>query len=60
MEEKSDVMAALRRAQQHPGPFLIDFILDPQENVYPMVPTGASLAETVEDPRTVRKVSFWV
>ena len=48
---KEGVMPALRAAQQHQGPFLIDFVLDPQENVYPMVPTGASLGETVEDPR---------
>ena len=48
---KEGVMPALRAAQQIAGPFLIDFVLDPQENVYPMVPTGASLGETVEDPR---------
>ncbi len=45
------VLPALREAQHHEGPFLIDFILEPQENVYPMVPTGASLRDTVEDPR---------
>ncbi len=49
---REEVMASLRQAQAHPGPFLIDFVLEPQENVYPMVPTGASLAETMEDPRT--------
>ena len=49
---RNEVMAALRQAQKEPGPFLIDFVLEPQENVYPMVPTGASLAETIEDPRT--------
>ena len=49
--QRGDVMAALRQAQGHQGPFLIDFVLEPEENVYPMVPTGASLAETLEDPR---------
>ena len=49
---RDEVMPALTEAQNHPGPFLIDFVLDPQENVYPMVSLGASLAETVEDPRT--------
>lgn len=48
---RGEVMPALRAAQSHPGPFLIDFVVENQENVYPMVPTGASLAETVEDPR---------
>ena len=49
---RDEVMAALRQARKHQGPFLIDFVLDPQENVYPMVSIGASLAETIEDPRT--------
>ena len=48
---RDEVMPALRAAQGHQGPFLIDFVVESQENVYPMVPTGASLAETVEDPR---------
>ena len=52
--QRGDVMAALRQAQGHQGPFLIDFVLEPQENVYPMVPIGASLAETIEDPRVCR------
>ena len=52
--QRGDVMAALRQAQGHQGPFLIDFVLEPQENVYPMVPIGASLAETIEDPRVRR------
>ena len=49
---REEVMPALRQAQAYQGPFLIDFVLEPQENVYPMVALGASLAETIEDPRT--------
>ena len=49
---REEVMPALRTAQEHRGPFLIDFVVQPQENVYPMVSPGASLAETIEDPRT--------
>ena len=32
-----------------PGPFLIDFMVEPEENVYPMVPPGATLAEVMEE-----------
>ena len=53
---RDEVMSALRQAQKHQGPFLIDFVVGSQENVYPMVPIGASLAETVEDPRTRGRV----
>jgi acetolactate synthase-1/2/3 large subunit len=51
--DKRDVGFALAQAESHPGPFLLDFAVAPEENVYPMVPPGASLAETVEDPRVV-------
>ena len=53
VDRPEDVLEALNRARSHPGPFLIEFVLEYQENVFPMVPMGASLAETVEDPRTV-------
>jgi acetolactate synthase-1/2/3 large subunit len=49
--KKDQVGMALATAANHPGPFVIDFRVSPEENVYPMVPPGASLAETVEDPR---------
>ena len=45
-------MPALRRAQDHDGPFLIEFVIEPATNLYPMVPPGASLGETLEDPLT--------
>jgi acetolactate synthase-1/2/3 large subunit len=51
--EKDDVGMALARAAEHPGPFLMDFQVSPEENVYPMVPPGATLAETIGDPRVV-------
>ena len=35
----------------YPGPFLIDFMVEPEENVYPMVPPGAAISEIMKDPR---------
>ena len=49
--ELEDVVPALRRARSHDGPFLIEFVVDPTANVYPMVPPGGGLADTLEDPR---------
>ena len=34
----------------HPGPALIDFIVEPEENVYPMIPAGESVNELIEEP----------
>ena len=34
-----------------PGPFLIDFVVEPEENVFPMVPPGAAITEVMEEPK---------
>jgi acetolactate synthase-1/2/3 large subunit len=53
---KEEVVPAIEQAMREQGPFLIDFVVEPGENVYPMVPPGASLAEVMEEPRTSAKV----
>ena len=50
VSEQEDVLTALRKAKAHDGPFLIEFVVDQAANVYPMVPPGGSLADTLEDP----------
>jgi len=50
VNSKKEVVPAIQKAMEHDGPFLIDFIVEPEENVYPMVPPGASLAEIIEEP----------
>jgi acetolactate synthase-1/2/3 large subunit len=49
--DKLMVTSAIEKAMAHEGPFLIDFQVEPEENVYPMVPPGAALAEILEQPR---------
>ncbi len=51
VRQKVEVIPAIEQAMQHTGPFLIDFIVEPEENVYPMVPAGAALAEMLENPQ---------
>jgi acetolactate synthase-1/2/3 large subunit len=55
--KKADVVSALEQAATEPGSFLIDFRIEPEENVYPMVPPGASLAEVLEAPK--KEVAAW-
>jgi acetolactate synthase-1/2/3 large subunit len=50
VERREEVVPAIEKAMAEPGPFLIDFVVEPEENVYPMVPPGASLAEVLEEP----------
>ncbi len=51
VRHKKDVAPAIEKAMDEPGPFLINFMVEPEENVYPMVPPGASLAEVMEEPK---------
>ena len=52
VEHQEDVSDALRQAREYDGPFLIEFVVERETNVFPMVPPGGSLADTLEDPRT--------
>jgi acetolactate synthase-1/2/3 large subunit len=35
---------------EHKGPFLIEFMVEPEENVYPFVPPGKTIVEFLELP----------
>jgi len=55
VKHRDEVVPAIEQAVEHEGPFLIDFMVEPEENVYPMVPPGATLVETIEAPKKKRK-----
>jgi acetolactate synthase-1/2/3 large subunit len=50
VSKKIDVRPAIHRAMEHKGPFLIEFIVEPEENVYPFVPPGKTIVEFLELP----------
>jgi acetolactate synthase-1/2/3 large subunit len=45
VESKDQVEPAIDRMLAEKGPCLVDFHIDPQESVWPMVPSGRSLSE---------------
>ncbi len=51
VKKREGVVPAVERAMEEDGAFLIDFVVEPEENVYPMVPPGAALAEVMERPK---------
>ena len=55
VNELEDILPALRQARAHDGPYLIEFVVEPSANVYPMVPPGGGLGDTLEDPRLQNK-----
>ncbi|MFN8993598.1 MAG: thiamine pyrophosphate-dependent enzyme, partial [Pseudomonadota bacterium] len=48
--------AALREMLDHKGPVLFDCWVDPNENVYPMIPAGAAHHELVLGPEEPSRV----
>tara|TARA_B100000530_G_scaffold130783_1_gene81649 strand:+ start:2572 stop:4338 length:1767 start_codon:yes stop_codon:yes gene_type:complete len=48
--DKTQVQSAITDAINHDGPVLIDFIVESEENVYPMIPSGATVEDMMEEP----------
>ncbi len=48
--DKSQVESSIRQAMMEPGPVVVDFLVEPEENVFPMIPAGESLAQMLEEP----------
>jgi acetolactate synthase-1/2/3 large subunit len=53
VDHRADVKDAVQEFLSDREPGLLDFWVDPSENVYPIVPPGASLAEMVVEPPRV-------
>ena len=51
--EKSEVKSAVERAMLHPGPVIVDFVIENHDNVYPMIPAGMSIQQLIEEPAPV-------
>ena len=48
--DKTQVKTAIAEAMEHDGPVLIDFIVEQEENVYPMIPSGMTVYDMIEEP----------
>lgn len=50
VEARENLSTALDEALAHNGPYLLDIVVENEENVFPMVPTGASVSEVRLEP----------
>ena len=50
VSKKSDVNTTIAKALAHSGPTLIDFVVEQEDNVNPMIPAGMSINELIEEP----------
>ncbi|MDX1664000.1 MAG: biosynthetic-type acetolactate synthase large subunit [Candidatus Promineifilaceae bacterium] len=48
--KREQVMEAVAYAQRTPGPVLLEFVVEQEEAVFPMVPTGADLDDMIRRP----------
>ena len=50
VNNRKQVAAAVRRAQETPGTVVIDFQVEREDSVFPMVPAGADLDNMIQRP----------
>jgi acetolactate synthase-1/2/3 large subunit len=47
---RQELEAAVGQARSHPGPFLLNFMVEQEDSVYPMIPAGKALHEMIRRP----------
>jgi acetolactate synthase-1/2/3 large subunit len=50
VKTRAEVLPAVAEAQKHKGPFLINFLVEKEDSVYPMIPAGSALHEMIRRP----------
>ena len=48
VEHATELAGTVRQASVEPGPVLVEFMIEQEANVYPMIPPGGSLSEPIE------------
>ncbi|HEX4066195.1 MAG TPA: biosynthetic-type acetolactate synthase large subunit [Acidobacteriaceae bacterium] len=48
---RADVLPAITEAREHRGPFVINFLVEKEDSVYPMIPAGSALHEMIRRPK---------
>ncbi len=52
--DKSQVMPTILEAMKYDGPAIVDFVVEQEENVYPMIPSGMTVEDMIEEPQPER------
>jgi acetolactate synthase-1/2/3 large subunit len=53
VERRADVLPAIAAARAHRGTMLLDFRVEQEDSVYPMVPAGAALHDMIRRPNPI-------
>jgi len=50
VDQRENLQAAIREMAEYPGPYLLEVVVEKEDNVFPMVPAGASVSEIMLEP----------
>lgn len=45
VEKRKDIVPALKKARAHKGPYLLEFVVETEANIFPIMPAGAAVDE---------------
>lgn len=50
VEVREDLESGINKMLEHDGPYLLEVVIEKEDNVFPMVPTGASVTDIILEP----------
>ena len=50
VESRENLEESIQKMIDHPGPYLLEVVIEKEDNVFPMVPTGASVSDVMLEP----------
>ena len=50
VRKRSEVVPAIEEARREKGPYVINFLVEKEDSVYPMIPAGSALHEMIRRP----------
>ena len=50
VDKREDLDASIQKMLDHNGPYLLEVKIEKEDNVFPMVPTGASVSDVILEP----------
>lgn len=54
VETREDLEKGIQKMVDHDGPYLLEVVIEKEDNVFPMVPSGASVSDIMLEPGTNR------
>lgn len=45
VEKRKEIIPAIKKARAHKGPYLLEFVVETEANIFPMIPAGAAVDE---------------